>query len=603
MFTQEFAVAWPYFVSSAVALGMAGQVFVRKRNVFANYFILMMVAAGGWSLFSGIHLLVSSFAAKVFWSDAKFLFITTLPVFWILLASVFAGSNRCISSKKIALLFVIPALTVLLIATNSYHNLVFRNVSPLQTELFTSLSREFGTWFWIHTTYSYALIMSGVVLFIRSMIRNSGSLRIQATIMTGGSLVPLVFNAIYLSNAEAFYFLDFTSVVFAVTGFFYWIGLFKYRMLDLIPIAREEIFRSMGDAVCVVDTDDTVVDINEIAISYTSEPDVAIVGRPLDEVFPFLDEIDPSCNEVLIQRESGSLWHSVKVQDIINSRGEVEGRIIVLRNVDDRKVVELQLQEAKNKAEELSLLKSAFLTSMSHDVRTPLTGIIGLSQILAGEVAKEQKELAVMIQESGSKLLKLLNSLLSVAHLSAGTLDLHREKLNMVELSHYVLNQIEPEISKKKVELRVTLPDEFLEAYHDYGHLTHALTHILDHAVRYTETGSIQFDLRREQNDVIFRIIDTGRGFEPAFVRSIREPINSVNLAEFGLNNNSGLGLRVANGLLEELGGTLEIRSEVGVGSTFTARLPVMNRHRSSDRPTQTKESPHRQQSPVPSNS
>ena len=324
-------------------------------------------------------------------------------------------------------------------------------------------------------------------------------------------------------------------------------------MLDLIPIAREEIFRSMGDAVCVVDTDDTVVDINEIAISYTSEPDVAIVGRPLDEVFPFLDEIDPSCNEVLIQRESGSLWHSVKVQDIINSRGEVEGRIIVLRNVDDRKVVELQLQEAKNKAEELSLLKSAFLTSMSHDVRTPLTGIIGLSQILAGEVAKEQKELAVMIQESGSKLLKLLNSLLSVAHLSAGTLDLHREKLNMVELSHYVLNQIEPEISKKKVELRVTLPDEFLEAYHDYGHLTHALTHILDHAVRYTETGSIQFDLRREQNDVIFRIIDTGRGFEPAFVRSIREPINSVNLAEFGLNNNSGLGLRVANGLLEEL--------------------------------------------------
>jgi signal transduction histidine kinase len=196
-----------------------------------------------------------------------------------------------------------------------------------------------------------------------------------------------------------------------------------------------------------------------------------------------------------------------------------------------------------------------------------------------------------------------LNSLLSVAHLSAGTLDLHREKLNMVELSHYVLNQIEPEISKKKVELRVTLPDEFLEAYHDYGHLTHALTHILDHAVRYTETGSIQFDLRREQNDVIFRIIDTGRGFEPAFVRSIREPINSVNLAEFGLNNNSGLGLRVANGLLEELGGTLEIRSEVGVGSTFTARLPVMNRHRSSDRPTQTKESPHRQQSPVPSNS
>ncbi len=108
-------------------------------------------------------------------------------------------------------------------------------------------------------------------------------------------------------------------------------------------------------------------------------------------MFPFLDEIDPSCNEVLIQRESGPLWHSVKVQDIINSRGEVEGRIIVLRNVDDRKVVELQLQEAKNKAEELSLLKSAFLTSMSHDVRTPLTGIIGLSQILArrsGERAK-----------------------------------------------------------------------------------------------------------------------------------------------------------------------------------------------------------------------
>ena len=209
---------------------------------------------------------MSDFETKLFWSNAKFVFVTTLPVFWLMLARVFSKNRQQISGKRLALLFIVPAITVLLISVNRWHFLVFREMALEDMGFFTTISRSYGTWFWIHTTYSYALVVSGVVLFLRCIFRNRGPLRVQATIMAIGSVFPFVFNAFYLSNPDAFYHLDFTPVVFAITGVVYWVGLFRYRLLDLIPIAQQEVLKTIGDAVFVVDSDDLIVDVNEAGI-------------------------------------------------------------------------------------------------------------------------------------------------------------------------------------------------------------------------------------------------------------------------------------------------------------------------------------------------
>ena len=537
-------------------------------------------------MLSGLHLVVANYGVKIFLVNFKFLFVATLPVFWFLLALSFSRNRARVKSSTTAFLFVFPALTVLMIATNGWHHLVFESSELLVTERFTSVSREYGIWFWMFTAYTYALVLAGVGLFIRSMFRTKGHLRSQALVMSGGSIIPFVFNAVYLTNQDLFYYLDYTPVAFAATGAVYFFGLFKFRMLDLMPIAREEIVRSMEDAVVVTDNNGFIVDTNEATEVLRSSTGRSEVGQSVVAEFPFLKDIwtmsldnGRHSKEILVELDNFKAWYRADIKAILDRAGNPEGRLIVLRDVSESKAAQIQLQDAKKKAEELSILKSAFLSNMSHDVRSPLAGIIGFAEILTEECEGDQKQFADMIRESGNRLLKLLNSLLSVSHLSSGTLDQQSEVLDLIDLSRRVMAPVEKELIERGIDLKVGFPLEIVEAEHDANHLMHALTHILDYAVKYTEAGEIAFSLAQESEEVVFRIEDTGKGFDPSFVKSISQPLEINNLTEFGLDQGSSLGLRVANGLIEEMGGHLVIQSEIGKGTQFTVRLPAHSSH------------------------
>ena len=178
-----------------------------------------------------------------------------------------------------------------------------------------------------------------------------------------------------------------------------------------------------------------------------------------------------------------------------------------------------------------------------------------------------------MIRTSGDRLLKLLNSILSVSHLASGTLDQKVETADVVGLIQRILAQYERDIEAAGVELRTSYPDHPIYHELDPNHLGHALSHIMDLAVRSTESGSIRVEVSDTPEGVQIRVTDTGRGFDPAFIASIDEPLDSLSLAEFGLDKGSSLGIRVANGLIVESGGKLHIQSQPGRGSTFTIRL------------------------------
>jgi signal transduction histidine kinase len=590
MFSEEFTIAWPFFFASVIALGLVINTRNRKRSEATLYFALCMLSAGLWSFFSGMHLIVDSFQAKVLWSDAKFLFVATLPVFWLLLAWTFSNKKESIATQTLIKLFFLPAITVLLVATNGFHYLVFSEVGPLKTEHFESIARDYGPWFWIHTVYSYTLFVVGIGVFIQCIFKSKGHFRAQAIVMASGSLAPFVFNAIYLSNPLAFRFLDYTPVAFAATGVVYFLGLFKFKMLDLMPIAQAEIVRSMEDVVIVTDLDGIIVDANEAASMLRIGRSGSEVGHPIVQAFPLLADVwsaskdsEKISKEIQVLIDSTARWYRADVKQIFNASGKLEGKLVVLRDVSDAKKAQIQLQEAKLKADELSHLKSAFLSNMSHDVRTPLAGIIGMADLLIEECEGDHKEFALMIRQSGHRLLKQLNSLLSVSHLSAGKLDHHRRVLNLVDVVSRLISSAKMDLEEKQVQLHVSLPDIPLKADLDPDHLSHAISHILDHAVRYTNEGSVHFDLSKERDEAVFRISDTGRGFEPEFIRSIGQVMGALELAELGLDSGSGLGLRVAHGLIEEMGGRLLIKTEPGLGSVFTVRLPLMTETETSE--------------------
>ncbi len=553
--------------------------WTRHRGTFTRVFVFVMSMAGLWSLFSGLHLIVAGFDAKLLLSDIKFIFVAALPVAWLSLASAFTGIK--LTPRMLMIISLLPVVTLGLIATNDAHYLFFEFSELLVTDKFATIDRVYGPWFWVHTLYSYLLVGIGVLLFVRHVFRSKGHIRSQALIMTLGSLTPMFFNGVYLSNPDLFLHLDLTPISFSLSGVFFFIGMFRYRMLDLMPIAREQIIRYMDDGVIVTDPRGLIMEANEVIGSMKSETGGKIIDMPVQECFPFLaQEWNAGAEkagyetEIDLTTSTEAKWYALRMKHILSDEGITQGRLIFLRDITESKLAELQILESKRHLEELSRLKSAFLSNMSHDVRTPLSGIIGLADVLVEECEGDQQELAEMIRSSGDRLLKLLNSILSVSHLSSGKLDQNTEKTDVVELSRQVLIQFEREASTKELEFRMSLPSEAKYAQLDPNHLAHALTHLLDHSFRYTERGSIQFDMRTEMSEVVIRISDTGRGFESGFVESINQPLDTVSLAEFGLDKTSGLGLRVANGLLEELGGQLSMQSEPGYGSVFTIRFP-----------------------------
>lgn len=581
MHFDTLSIAWPYFLA-ALTSGTMFLISKRlKKNATTFYFSLCVAAAGFWSFFSGIHLLVPELSSKIFWSDLTYLAIAPLPVIWFALALSYSRNRQDIRARTIAWLSIIPVITLVLVPTNGLHYWAFGSASPLNTPEFSSFSRAYGPWFWVHTAFSYTLILAGIGIFARCMILSQGHFRKQTIIMLVGSLIPLVFNAVYLLDDESHLRLDYTPVAFAATGAVYFLGLFKYKMLDLMPIARAEIVRSMEDAVIVTDMNGYILDTNESALHLSASHSSSEIGKHIKSEFPILAEywIDNQATfrasrEIQRLASSEEEWYRVDTKTILNSSKGPEGMLYVVRDISDDKRAVRQRQEAMKKLEELSVLKSAFLSNMSHDIRNPLAGIIGLADVLVEECEGEQLEFAEMIRDSGNQLYKALNSMLSVVHLSSGTLDQNAEIINLTMLSRKVTSIVEREIVQKGVDFEVSLPDVVVEAEHDPNHLMHALTLILECSVHFTNVGKIHFDLQSNHEEFVFQITDTGRGFEPAFQKSIYEALNLKEMGNFGVDKGSGLGLRVANGLIEEMGGTLEITSDLGVGSTFTIRLP-----------------------------
>ena len=324
-----------------------------------------------------------------------------------------------------------------------------------------------------------------------------------------------------------------------------------------------------------------ILDTNESANQLNSSNNSPEIGKHIRSEFPFLEEywIDNQAtfrSSREIQRSSSpeEEWYRVDTKTILNSSKTPEGWLYVLRDISVDKRAVRQRQEAMKKLEEFSALKSAFVSNMSHDIRSPLAGIIGLADVLVEECEGEQLEFAAMIRDSGNQLFRVLNSMLSIVHLSSGTLDQNAEVINLTMLSRRVTSIVEREIAEKNVDFEVSLPEDVVEAEHDPNYLTHALTLILECSVLFTDQGKIQFDLKSDHDELVFQISDTGRGFEPAFQKSIYEALNVKEMANFGIDKGSELALRVANGLIEQMGGTLQITSELGVGTTFTVRLP-----------------------------
>jgi len=277
--------------------------------------------------------------------------------------------------------------------------------------------------------------------------------------------------------------------------------------------------------------------------------------------------------------------------------------------IDERKQAQVELQRAKEAAEAANRAKSEFLANISHEVRTPMNGIIGMTGlVLDSELNSEQREYLGMVKESADSLLALLNDILDVSRIEAGKFELERVdfdlRQNLNEATRILAIRAQQKGLKLDLEVSGDVPDIFEG---DPIRLRQILINLVGNAIKFTEQGGIRLEVRtlsdldtsqpeagiddRSQNDervLLFSVKDTGIGIPTEKQGAIFAAFTQVDGSTTRKYGGSGLGLAISSQLVELMGGKLCVKSVVGEGSTFefTARLKAQGAFASLTEPS-----------------
>jgi PAS domain S-box-containing protein len=325
-----------------------------------------------------------------------------------------------------------------------------------------------------------------------------------------------------------------------------------------------------------------------------------MVGRPVAELIGKRDSeiFDPATAERIREHDRHVLTteaqvtyeiaiHSPRGEDRIYesskypyyaSGGELIGVIVIARDITERKRMEAQLRDQYEKLKELDKLKGDFVNAVSHDLRTPLTSILGYAEFLedgvGGPLSDQQQTFVVQIEKSSKRLEGMVNDLLDFARLDAGTFRLHCEEEDLVGRVRELVDSMRPQAQDHHLELLTELPDEPIMRVLDPQRIDRVLANLIGNALKFTpEGGRVTVRLTEDDAGALCEVEDTGIGIAPEDLPKLFQRFTQL-AAGARMKAGTGLGLSISKAQVEAHGGTVGVRSEPGKGSTFWFRLP-----------------------------
>lgn len=278
--------------------------------------------------------------------------------------------------------------------------------------------------------------------------------------------------------------------------------------------------------------------------------------------------------------EGEVLWLHQRGEPVLDDKGRVAAVKGSSVDVTRLKRAQEQLIMAKEEAEYANRAKSEFLANMSHELRTPLNAVIGFGSLLSQEVfgvhsEPRYKEYAEDICTSGQHLLDLINDILDVSRIEAGSIDLDEELIEIALVNEASVKLVAPRANKNNIKINTYVEPEGLEIFADRRRIKQVVINLLSNAVKFTpEGGQIDVFWRVTSESIVLEVQDTGVGIEPHVLPRLFEPFSRGEDSMTREYEGTGLGLSLVRMLAEEHGGTARIESTVGVGTKVTVLLP-----------------------------
>jgi signal transduction histidine kinase len=551
----------------------------------AGTFMWLMSAVAGWCLTSAFHTISATLESKVVWAKVQYLFVASVPVFWLLFTAEYAGAAWSTSARIRRSLWVVPAITVAMAATNEWHLAIWPMISiePNGGTIYAH-----GWWFWTAASFNYAVMGAGTVLLARSLRRSPPAFQAQILAFIIAALIPWAGNLVYLLGLATPGF-DLTPPAFAVSGLLFGWAIYRNHLFDLVPVARDMVVDSLSDAVIVLDPSRRILDANAAAIELLGSGD-NVTGLGIDAALPALagTTLSPGGGSAALDvaGPDGPVHYDVRVMPVRTAKRDSAAWVLLMRDVSDqrraaaeRDALEARVQEQQRR-ESLSVLAGG----LAHDFNNLLAGIVGNADLLSLQLPpkSEMSSSVGAILLGAQRAADLVSKMLAYAgerHGSTARVDLDAltyELLDLLRASaarHCTLEYrgTTALIDADPTQIRQVAMNLIINAAESVDEGTGVVT-VATGTGRLTprQLGEMTFSQDAEPGDYAYlEVRDNGAGMQQDIQRRIFTPFFTTKAS------GHGLGLAAVQGIVLGHRGALRVESQPGRGSRFCAWFPL----------------------------
>jgi PAS domain S-box-containing protein len=352
---QTYAVA--YIVNALFAALFCIFAWRRRSTPGAVAFALLMLAIADWTFLRALEATVVETWAKVLWAKLEYTGIASVGVLWLLFSARFSNQDKWLTKKTMGLLWVLPVLAVPMALSNDWHRLLWTNITPGSAVGSSFLIYHHGPWFWVVFSYTYLTLLAGSFLLVRAIVLYPRLYRRQIFPLMLGVVIPWLGNLIYVSGKSPVPGMDLTPFFFTAVGFIYYWSIFRSRLFEIVPIARDLLIENMDDGVIVLDTMDRVIDLNPAArrllgvtnkhIGNSAE---AILGwLPLSVTRPKHHSMKHV--ELTVERDIERSF-TFDISPLVDRNENTCGHLILMRDVTEQKKAQGKLSESERRYRE-----------------------------------------------------------------------------------------------------------------------------------------------------------------------------------------------------------------------------------------------------------
>ncbi|MDR1013634.1 MAG: response regulator [Coriobacteriales bacterium] len=604
-----------------------------KRTMQIRALIAMGVATCYWTLFDAVAQIAQSYTYAYMYT-LRSVMLVVAPVCFLWYMLLFVRSSFIHNRVVHAIVWVIPSFDIVLLLTNPLHRLIFsRDGFPLP---------EYGPLFVFHAAVAYLTIAVGVVLLVRYIVKTRPSPAFSVAWLFA-CFVPILVNVLFTIGVIDLS-QDIAPFGFALIFMLFALYSYRSRLNSLRTMALSDVFASYGDAIVLVNAGDRIEEVNATFCETFPDCPVDPQVTTVKELFACLqghggvdaaalfdraasDTLPESGEELSIGVAPASSGRTdvaagtasapaslqrrtfkVVRRNVRKQSGRVTGWLLILSDVSAyyQMISEInqqntRLADLRQKAEAASEAKSTFLAKMSHEMRTPLNAIIGLSEIVLRRSLDADSHGSIeKVYESGRNLLSVINDILDISKIESGHFELVPLEYRTADMINDAVNINKVRIGSKPIQLKLQVDPRIpATLYGDELRVRQIFNNYLSNAIKYTHEGTVTLAVRLDEGggdpscgeggraqgeeargDVArpcdgghvrmrIEVSDTGIGIRPDELSELYSEYQQADLkANRGLEG-TGLGLSICRHLTELMGGTVEVRSEFGKGSTF----------------------------------